>query len=518
VVLSGWKITYSRAWGIQPEQQKYGLYPKMILQIVLVIVTAVPVNSQELCPSVCQCSGDNATCIDLFNDVVNVTQHKLHSGLKRLRVTGKTNLELEEDLFLRWDITSLINLNLSRNSIRKIWQRAFYSLAELRALDLNGNSIITLDHKTFFNNTNLYGLGLARNSITDIHPSTFEKNLRLNNIFMNGNKISSLHQDLFKNNAELEKIVLLENRIAYIHPSTFRNNSRLRYLDISNNKITLISPDTFFDNRELAILNLRGNNISEISNTLFLGLEQLVILDLSSNSIEQLNPLVFHNTINSTHRQNHQASKLKHINLAHNMIQSFNFELYFPINSDSASSIPTFQLDYLNLSSNGLTTLDLASMKWLNHTTAVADLSANPWNCDCSVLLEVWRGLKHKLTLQCASPRPVRGMSWDVMEVCSSKSADDKPDRVYEPSVLTTTLIVFGVLLVGVIGWGLFLAKVAKCRRKRPNTTECSDAYPPRASHVSLHLYEEVGEGPSYVTDETYADVGKRPSYLSVHS
>jgi len=35
----------------------YGYIPIMIVQIVLVIVTAVQVNSQELCPSVCQCDG-----------------------------------------------------------------------------------------------------------------------------------------------------------------------------------------------------------------------------------------------------------------------------------------------------------------------------------------------------------------------------------------------------------------------------------------------------------------------------
>jgi hypothetical protein len=64
-------------------------------------------------------------------------------------------------------------------------------------------------------------------------------------------------------------------------------------------------------------------------------------------------------------------------------------------------------------------------MQWLNHTTAVTDLTANPWNCDCSVLLEVWQGLKHKLKLQCASPRELEGKSWDEMEVFCSQPAED---------------------------------------------------------------------------------------------
>ena len=52
----------------------------MIVQIVLVIVTAVQVNSQELCPSVCRCYSEEAICTDLFSDVTNMTQETFHSA------------------------------------------------------------------------------------------------------------------------------------------------------------------------------------------------------------------------------------------------------------------------------------------------------------------------------------------------------------------------------------------------------------------------------------------------------
>ena len=123
----------------------------------------------------------------------------------------------------------------------------------------------------------------------------------------------------------------------------------------------------------------------------------------------------------STNRQNHQVSKLKHLSLTHNKILSFNFELYFPSNTNSGTSDRTNEFVSLDVSSNRLELLDAASVEWLNHTTAVADLTGNPWNCDCSVLLEVWRGLKHKLTLHCASTRQLQGKSWDVMEVFCSE-------------------------------------------------------------------------------------------------
>jgi hypothetical protein len=52
----------------------------------------------------------------------------------------------------------------------------------------------------------------------------------------------------------------------------------------------------------------------------------------------------------------------------------------------------------------------------LKHTAAVTDLSGNPWKCECSALGEAWRELRHKLTLNCASPEDRRGRTWDVIE------------------------------------------------------------------------------------------------------
>jgi Leucine-rich repeat (LRR) protein len=483
----------------------------MIVQIVLVIVTAVQVNSQQLCPSVCQCESEQATCTDLFSGVADTTQHRFHAALRELRVYGTTNLELGEDRFLRWNITSLAYLDLSHNNIVKIWQRAFYSLAYLENLYLYGNSITTLHYQTFYYNTHLVWLSLAKNSITDINPSIFQKNIRLRHLDVSENKIKSINPDIFNYNIELEwldfgsnvithinpttlrnasklrdlnisgneitaivpetfsanvelqSLNLNDNNISDIHPSTFRNNRKLRglhisgnklasikpatfdhnwdllqlnlerncitdinpstfqrnskltHLDISRNKITSVNPYTFIHNKELTFLYLGSNVISEMTNLSLRGLEKLQNLDLSNNNIEELKPVVLHSFSASKNRQSHQVSKLKHLNLAENKIRSFNFELYFPSSRNSDTSTPTFQLVSLNVSSNHLTTLDLTSAKWLHHTTVRTDLSGNPWNCDCSVLLDVWRELQHKMTLNCASPELLRGHTWDVI-------------------------------------------------------------------------------------------------------
>jgi hypothetical protein len=270
------------------------------------------------------------------------------------------------------------------------------------------------------------------------------------------------------------------NGIEILDYSVFRKQGQLETLILSWNMLRNLETGIFSDCTKLRNLSLSANRLSEISTSAFYGLEFLEHLDLSNNSIEELSPRVFDTVSFSTNRGNHQVSKLKHINLAQNNITIFNFEPYFPMNSNSDSSNPTFQLDYLNVSSNRLTMLDAASIEWLNQTTAVTDLTANPWNCDCSVLLEVWRGLKHKLTLHYASPRQFQGTSWDMMDVfCSEdmnyksntssepviqrirrKDESDISDNVGGPSVGMTALIVTGVLLVCAVVGGIILVKL----------------------------------------------------------
>jgi hypothetical protein len=363
---------------------------------------------------------------------------------------------------------------------------------------------------------------------------------------MDGNKLTLLHPDLFKNKRELNNVYVNDNLISNIHPSTFEHNIELRYLDISKNQITSVHPDTFIYNNKLKFVYLQGNNITEISNSTFQRLPQLEELDLSNNNIEELNPHVFHNSSPDGTRYSSGVPNLKLLNLAQNVIRYLNFESCFPISSNSYGpytsepKTPLSQLECLNVSSNRLTTLDVASMQWLNHTTAVTALTATPWNCNCAVLLEVWRGLKHKLTLQCASPRELEGKSWDVMEEFCSQPDEDRnytsntspeavsPSAGYKeeselspmvegPSVVTIALIVTGVLLLCAIGGGLILATVVKRRRNKPATPKHDDVYASRESHISLNsLYEYTAPGPSHVVDQSNADSGNRPSCLSV--
>jgi hypothetical protein len=93
-----------------------------------------------------------------------------------------------------------------------------------------------------------------------------------------------------------------------------------------------------------------------------------------------------------------------------------------------------------------------------------------------------------------------------------TRSTEDKDESDVstlraEPSVVTTALIVTGVLLVCALGGGLILVKLVKRLRKRPKTHEYCDVYAPRASYASIQSYAAVGSVSTYVSVQSDRDV-----------
>jgi hypothetical protein len=103
-------------------------------------------------------------------------------------------------------------------------------------------------------------------------------------------------------------------------------------------------------------------------------------------------------------------------------------------------------------------------------------------------------------------------------EAVNPSTESEVSDNVGDLSVLTTTLIVSGVLLVCAVGEGLILAKVVKRRRNRQKTPEYCDVYAPRATYVSDHSYAEINSGASYVSVQSYADVRSDSSNATGYS
>jgi hypothetical protein len=238
----------------------------------------------------------------------------------------------------------------------------------------------------------------------------------------------------------------------------------------------------FSDCTNLRNLYLSGNNISEISTWSFSGLEQLEHLDLSNNNIHELNPHVFLNTLTSSRRQISQVSKLKHLNLTQNKIRSFNFESFFPTNSNVDASTPTFQIEYIDISSNCLYSVDAELAISLNQTRTHIDLTGNPWECVCSGV-GAWSEEQRRQTLTCALAKHVTEDSCKVLgRICPAVATDSisTGSAVCSTSLVTALFVTNGVLLVSTVaGAGYIVVQLLRKRRKSSRVPSYDDTYIP---------------------------------------
>ena len=309
------------------------------------------------------------------------------------------------------------------------------------------------------------------------------------------------------NSSKLTYLDISGNMIRSLDSSVFRKQGQLETLILSGNMLQSLGPDLFTDCTNLRSLNLSGNNVSEINASSFRGLEHLEHLDLSNNNIEELNPLVFQNTLTSSRRQTRQVSKLKHLNLAQNKIRSFNFESYFPMSANVDTSTPTFQLEYLDISSNCLHSVDAELVISLNQTRTRIDLTGNPWECECSGT-GIWREEWRRQTLPCELAKHVTGDKCKVLghmcpyaqavaatvrpdsnntstsvatdSISTESAACSRMEENKDTSLVTTLFVVNGVLLVSTVaGAGFIVVRLLKKMRKSSRVPEYDDTYVP---------------------------------------
>jgi hypothetical protein len=140
------------------------------------------------------------------------------------------------------------------------------------------------------------------------------------------------------------------------------------------------------------------------------------------------------------------------------------------------------------------------TVKWLKQPKVIANLTGNPWNCECSALGEAWWELRDKLTLKCASPEDRKGLTWDVIaDLChgniphtnsttvtaNNATADDRQGG--SPSLMTTILIVIGVLSSCVlIAGAIILVVFIKKLRDSSNDVQNSNVCTPGTSYCQV--------------------------------
>uniref|UniRef100_A0A670KB87 Leucine-rich repeat and fibronectin type-III domain-containing protein 3 n=1 Tax=Podarcis muralis TaxID=64176 RepID=A0A670KB87_PODMU len=144
--------------------------------------------------------------------------------------------------------------------------------AELRLMD---NFITALRRRDFANMTSLIHLTLSRNTISQIMPYAFFDLKGLHALHLDSNRLTHIHEDHFKGLVNLRHLILSNNQLNYISPGSLDDFiDMIEDLDLSYNNL----------------VNVPWETIGRLSNGVFSNLHKLARLDMTSNKLKKIPP------------------------------------------------------------------------------------------------------------------------------------------------------------------------------------------------------------------------------------
>ncbi|XP_022826926.1 protein artichoke-like [Spodoptera litura] len=201
-------------------------------------------------------------------------------NLENNNITGTLN----ENTFK--GIIDISNLDLSRQNIDGIKNRAFSSMRNLMHLNLSRNNIKEIENFSFYSSS-MMTLDLSQNKI---HHLNFLQNclFNLTELYLNDNNITVVQKNIFANQSQIVKLDLSMNGIISIEPNSLPLNN-LQYLNIEGNNLNgVIKKNIFSPAKYLKFLDLSNFNLSKIDDSAFINLNVLARLNLSNNHIESI--------------------------------------------------------------------------------------------------------------------------------------------------------------------------------------------------------------------------------------
>lgn len=202
-------------------------------------------------------------------------------------------------------LKSLQHLNASYNKIQDISN--FYFSASLssrksrvcgstlQSLDLSANKMVSLPSAMLSALVRLTHLNIARNSMSFLADRAFEGLISLRVVDLSANRLTSLPPELFAETKQLQEIYLKNNSINVLAPGIFGELAELLVLDLANNELNSqwINAATFVGLKQLVMLDLSANKISRLEAHIFRPLSSLQVLKLEENYIDQLPAGIF---------------------------------------------------------------------------------------------------------------------------------------------------------------------------------------------------------------------------------
>ncbi|KAJ8004674.1 hypothetical protein DPEC_G00138770 [Dallia pectoralis] len=306
------------------------------------------------------------------------------------------------------------SINLDKNSLRFLSERAFGTLPSLRSLSLKHNNISFITPGAFKGLPNLVELRMAHNDyIRYLHTRTFAGLRRLVRLDVADCNLFNMPDRIFLENYALKEIFCFQNNFKRI-PGSLRGMENLTHVYLERNKIEAVAFNSLQGLRNLRYLNLQENRINVIHDHSFHDLSRLENFYLNDNLLSDLPRVAFK-----------FLWRLKMLNLGGNLLTNISRSwfsnlvelevLYLDRNRlvyiEEGSFENLTSLVTLHLNSNNLSSLPFSVFEPVYFIGRLY-LFRNPWHCDCSLeyLKEWMESYKLVRDIPCASPSSVAGL------------------------------------------------------------------------------------------------------------
>ncbi|XP_037641913.1 toll-like receptor 21 [Sebastes umbrosus] len=179
--------------------------------------------------------------------------------------------------------SSAINLTISFSPLWHIPNKSFVNLSSLQDLRIDQNHLRRIDQFAFQTLTRLQSLNMSVNNISELNPSVFEDLHNLTFLSLKNNTLSKLPEGIFSTLLNLDTLIMSQNFLTNFSgiAESVSNLTNLRILDLCFNKLTSLTHNVSLP-KSLTTLYLGRNKLLTLGcKPSFLGFIKL--LDLSYN-------------------------------------------------------------------------------------------------------------------------------------------------------------------------------------------------------------------------------------------
>ena len=222
--------------------------------------------------------------------------------LQQLVLSGTTMTSLGDDTFRALRYSPLVELDLTKCSLRTISKNAFRPLRNLTVLALDYNPLnATVLHDAFYGlrEAPLRELRFSSVNLQDFPPSLFEGlgDSDITTITFRSSLIPTIKRGVFRNLSKLKRLDLTANKIMTMEDHSFEDLSSLSHLILDkNNIVELRSARRLGITPGLAMLSVSRNSIKEITEESLFGYGNLTSLYMAGNNIRTISPKAFSQT------------------------------------------------------------------------------------------------------------------------------------------------------------------------------------------------------------------------------